>query len=356
MSSLKSSLIVALITLFGTAFTECPYDCSIDPCRPDPHCIEFCNRDYQLYGDFLWWQISADDHEFARLGGVGTDATSDASEQGCIFEPKCHFEPGFRVGLLFNLCNCDWDVFGQYTYLYTNVSTQSEVGLGVIGLQPLIYTQAYGGGTDLTLARGELQTHYNVFDFGFGKTFCYDYCFDLRPHLGIKATWQELKYDVTYQESESTSVISQSVQKFTTKFDGVGLRGGFDSTWNFSHCFSIVGGVAFSAVYSEICLFREDIFTDDITEGNPNIATNVDLKKENCVVIPVLELLFGVRFNQQLCGCYDVYAFAGWENQIWFDLNRNIYIQNGTNDDNILYGPHGNIVYQGLTARLGICF
>jgi len=366
MATLKQKLVqlmtITMTGILGTAAAQCPYECSddpfyYDPCRPDPACIEMYNMDYQFYADFIWWQIAGSGLEFARLGGMQTDPTLEVNERGCIISPKCHFEPGFRIGMMFNPCGSTWDIFGQYTYLYTNVSTEESVELGVAGLRPLIWTHAYGGSTDLTLTRGEWQTHFNVFDFGFRKTYCIDNCFDFHPHLGIKAAWQKFQYDVTYQEMESTSTTSQSVQRIHTDFNGVGLRGGFDAAWRFSSCFSIVGGTAFSTVYSEICNTREDTFTDDINLNTPNTDINVNLKEEACALIPVIELTFGIRYNEHICGCYDVFAFVGWENQVWMDLNRNIYIQNTTTgNNNIQFGPSGHVTYQGLTARFGIGF
>jgi len=40
------------------------------------------------------------------------------------------------------------------------------------------------------------------------------------------------------------------------------------------------------------------------------------------------------------------------------ELNKNLYIANGSvkEQNNIQFGPHGSVIYQGLTARLGIGF
>jgi len=363
MQSLTFKLL-ALITLgsCSIAAAQCPHGCSrdqdyYDPCSPDPSCIEMYDLDYQLYGDFLWWQIGMSGLEFALLGGTEDDPQLEVNERGCVMSPKCHFEPGFRVGMILNPCGSCWDVFGQYTYMYTNVSTDAELAFGVPGLKPLIFTLAYAG-NDINYARGELQTHFNVFDFGLRKTYSCDYCFDFHPHLGIKATWQEFDTIVTYREFETTSILSQSSQQFHTNFDGVGLRGGLDSDWRFSHCFSIVGGFSLSTIFSNICSTRTDTFTGDINETSPSETINVSLKQELCVLVPVIELNFGLRFNQHVCGCYDVFAYAGWETQIWMDLNKNLYIANGSvqEQNNIQFGPHGSVIYQGLTARLGIGF
>ncbi len=353
-------LLTSLSTLSAQCDRGCQYDPYFeDPCRPDPRLIEMNHYDYELYADFLWWQTSMDGQEFATLGGSSGFPELDAPEQGCVLAPKPHFEPGFRVGLSFKPSPCcDWSIFGQYTYLYSNVSTSASVAFPVAGLRPTIKVLGLEDLPDITKATGDFQIHYNVMDLGFGKVFCIDDCFDLRPFLGIKAAWQELNFDVTYLNMENTATTSRTVARFTTDFQGVGLRGGFNAAWRFSHCFAIEGQMALSGVYSDFCPSRVDIYTDNILATEQTHAVNVNLKRDACVLIPVVELLFGVKFVQHVCGCYDVTAFAGWENQVWMDFNRNLYAQPNASlqGNGVEFGPHGNLIFQGLTARLAIAF
>ncbi|NGX57414.1 MAG: hypothetical protein K940chlam3_00305 [Chlamydiae bacterium] len=330
-----------------------------DACCPDPCCpVDCCEMpDYTLYVDFLYWQVHPEGLEFARQGGVSANTSSVVSERGCIFTPECEFEPGFRVGAMIDLGCCNWDFYAQYTYLCEKfgkeVASDTQTAAGA-DIDPFIYN--LGGLTDVTTARGDWDSHLNALDFGLGRTFEVNCCFDFRPHLGFKATWQELKYTVTYDRVVTTIITNRDVLHFKTDFDGIGLRGGFDAAWRFSPCFSIVGGFAASAVYSDICSHRNDTrFV--LTNGTADAGVqNVDLKVDHCVLVPVLELLLGIRWDSRVCDCYDMFVFVGWENQVWWDLNRYILFGASSNNNNIEFGPHGNLTYQGLTVRAGMGF
>ncbi|NGX58257.1 MAG: hypothetical protein K940chlam3_01162 [Chlamydiae bacterium] len=355
------STAVLLTCFISTASADDYYPCNsdpyyVDPCCPDTCYMDMCDTNYMLYGDFIYWQVHPEGLEFARRGGFGDSNTVEASERGCIFAPKCKFEPGFRVGLHLNLGCCNWDFYGQYTYLFSHLDTSVSVAQTVSGLRPLIWNETYAGNTNINLARGEWENHFNVFDFGLGRTFDVNCCFDFRPHLGFKATWQELKYTVTYEEIVNTGLITRTQSKMKIDFDGIGLRSGFDAAWRFSPCFRIMGGMALSAVFSDLCSFREDNFTNNTTNPTPTITKNVDLKYEKCVLIPVAELLIGVRFDQNCCGCYDFFVFAGWEHQIWWNLNQFIFVGDSNNNNSYVLGANGGVTYQGLTVRGGVSF
>lgn len=326
-----------------------------DSCYPIPS-NNLCHMRCSLYGDFIYWQVHPEGTEFARYGGFGGSNIVAASDQGCIYEPKCNFEPGFRVGLIYNLGCCEWDFFGQYTYLYTNLDTSISVSSGIAGLSPLIWNETYGGTDDLNYARGKWNSHLNVFDFGFGRTFDVNCCFDFRPFLGCKATWQRLQYQVTYEQIVNSAITTKSETQFKTDFDGIGLRGGFEAAWKFIPCFSIVGSVSVSGVYSDLCTTRKDYYTNNIISSSPTVTENINVKKKHCVLLPVAEWLVGIQFDNMFCGCYNIYAFAGWENQVWWNLNQFLYVSSTDYSNSIAFSPNGGVTYQGLTVRGGICY
>lgn len=339
--------------VIGSVSADFYNGCSYDPCCP----VDCCEMpDYTLYADFIYWQVHPEGLEFARSGGASQSLTSAVDSRGCILSPKCEFEPGFRVGAYVDLGCCEWDFYAQYTYLSQCFGDSKDVGVHVSGLAPLIYTEL--DMSDVNDAKGNWDSHLNVLDFGLGRTFEVNCCFDFRPHIGFKATWQDLKFHLLYDRNETTSIVNRVKSYNKTEFDGIGLRGGFDAAWRFSPCFSIVGGLASSAVYSDLCVIREDtnytLNNDVVTATNQNL----NLKEDHCVLIPVLELMLGVRWDSRVCNCYDVFVFVGWENQVWWGLNRFIFISTSPDslNNNIAFGPHGNITYQGLTVRGGLSF
>jgi hypothetical protein len=381
----------ALLTLTGSVGS---LSAAYDPyCPPENYCPApgwdpcACEMpDFVLYADFLYWQIHTEGLEFARNGGFSDGPTVAIENTGEIVTTDCDFEPGFRVGLIVDLGCCNWDFYAQYTYLSACFSEEVTGDAATTDIQPLIWNQGIGQNQfitvngeffqlpSLTLARGEWDSCQNVLDFGLGRTFSVNNCFDMRPHIGFKATWQELKYNVRYERpalvvdiNGTPTQIAESAAvdiRNKTDFDGIGLRGGLDAKWRFSPCLSLVGGFAVSAVWSDIEIHRHDTFTSAGEEDN-----NVDVKRKNCALIPVTELLLGLQYDATLCD-FDFFVFVGWENQVWWNLNRNLYVENstlfsrfldpanpqvvGTND--YQFGPSGNLTNQGLTVRAGFAF
>ena len=379
----------ALLTLAGTSG---PLSAAYDSCCPEPYCpvpvwdpCAWNMPDCVFYADFLYWQVNPEGLEFARKGGLTDTPLSPLTEPGEILSPGCKLEPGFRLGVVVDLDCCDWDFYAQYTWLNQSFS-RNETATPDANMQPLIANQIISADQILVFdgdvielgpmdsASAQWRSAFNVLDFGMGRTFAVNNCFELRPHLGFKATWQTLRYRVTYtrpsvQVDGQTTVASQRVDMHNkTEFNGIGLRSGFDTAWRFSPCLSLVGGFAVSAVWSDIETRREDWSQSPRGGGNP-FNKSLDFKRDECALIPVTELLLGLRYDMTVCD-YDIFFFLGWENQVWWNLSRFIVLDNiptpgaqlaspvttTKSHNGYDFGPQGNIAYQGITFRGGVEF
>lgn len=333
-------------------FREC---CGRQPCSFITWRGDCCVPTMNLYADFLYWQVHPDGLEFARDGGVSTNSVTEITEQGKILSPGCRAKPALRIGLEVDIGpHCNWDVFAQYTYL-SNTFSRSKSPEGT-QLLPLVWNLGTPPTDGLSYAKGKWRHEINVLDFGLGHTFCVDKCLMFRPHFGLKATWQKLKYSVVYQYMETTSVTSQDAICFTTDFNGIGLRGGLESRINVCGCMSFVGNFAFSAVYSDLNTYRQDQHINDIFSGTSPRVTNVWFNCEHCTLVPVTEIFVGLQWDvPMMCG-YEYYLLLGWEGQVWWNMMQYVLISNGTDVNNYDFGQPGNITTQGLVARLGVCF
>ncbi|NGX57415.1 MAG: hypothetical protein K940chlam3_00306 [Chlamydiae bacterium] len=339
------------LTLFTTVGFMNVALANYDDCCQDPCCCETAN--FTLYADFIYWQVRPDATEFVRQGGISGSVSQETSEEGKVFSVGCDFEPGFRIGAIFDLNCCEWDAFAQYTFLIERMTHSVNVDFGVTGVAPIIFN--LGGLTDVNFAKGDWHSDFNAVDFGFGRTFEVNCCYAFRPHFGLKATWQEFKFDVTYERIVSTTTTNMDRILLHSEFDGIGLRGGFDAAWKFSSSFSFVGGFAVSTLYSDWHTERVDwrfIVVDDV--GGIGVK-NVDLKQHSCILIPVVELQAGVQFETETCDCYRIFAMLGYENQVWWGVNRFILFGNSTNNNNITHSS-GNLTFQGLVLRAGVAY
>lgn len=319
---LFSSSLVMMTGVAGTASADYCNPCGFMDCCDMP--------EYVVYADFLYWQTNPEGIEFARSGFN----TAGVTEAGQVYSPGCEWSPGFRVGAIVDLSCCEWDFFAQYTWLHPDMSKTVTDGSNLRAL-----TASGLDGVNLTSASGKYDLHFNVLDFGLGRTFNVNECFLFRPHFGFKATWQEAKYTERY--AVGTSIVQTNVVNHKTEFDGIGLRGGFDASWKFSPCFSIEGKLALSAVYSDNEVRRTDLL---------NTTTIANQKFDVCAITPVLELFLGVRWDSTVCDCYDIFVALGWEEQVWFNHNRSI------RESADAVGPHGALTLQGLTVRAGMGF
>lgn len=156
---------------------------SADSCNPCGF-MDCCDSPaYKIYADFLYWQTNPEGTEFARSG-----FNLAGAEAGQVYAPGCEWSPGFRIGAIVDLSCCEWDFFAQYTWLHPNFSKNVS---GVNSLRSLVASGL--DNTDLAAASGKYNLHFNVLDFGLGRTFNVNECFLFRPNFGFKATWQEAK-------------------------------------------------------------------------------------------------------------------------------------------------------------------
>jgi len=313
-------VLVTSIVLLSTASAPAAgdYCCpDIDACASQ-WC---CGTDAEVYMDFLYWQIGVGGTEFAIFEGISSSPTTPITSDGNIFDIECNWDPGFRVGVIFDLCQCNWDFFTEYTYLYERFGTTASLetlsnGFLPPGLAPLINSN--GGFSDLSQAGGNWDNRLQVLNAGFGRTFDVCGCFLLRPHLGIKATWQTMKTRFIYDRRINKNVFFPTLRDtlaFRNEFDGVGLRGGIDTSWIFNRCLRVVGNMSFSGVWSDMCLSRIDVRSTVFNDGQiTNPIVNVDIKERFCVLVPVFEMLFGFRFDTSFAAAIPLICF--WDGRI----------------------------------------
>lgn len=314
-------------------------------------CFNPCMPDFVFYADFIGWQVHPDDLEYARDGGISTDPDVQIDQRGRVLSPKCQLVPGLRLKFIFDLNWCEWNFYAQYTWLSACLDNQKQTrNNSTKSLYPLIANLGISGQDPINFVRAKWVNHYNVFDFGMGRTFSINCCFDFHPHFGFKAAWQGLKYTINYENTKRLDIYNR------VNCNGIGLRGGFDAAWKFSPCFSAIGGLALSSVWSIIEISRQDYFNPNIDDPNSVFIENLNLRRERCALIPVTELFFGLKYDELKYCCYNVFFFIGWENQVWWNMNRFLFAAKGENENGFLFGPHGNITYQGLIIRGGLCF
>jgi len=150
-------------------------------------------------------------------------------------------------------------------------------------------------------------------------------------------------FDVQYLLIFATSFLNTSLDMDLRQW-GIGLRTGVDTVWYMTNNWSVFGEFAISGLCNHFKTSRKDFFSGSaITD-----QLIVNLRNTINSVTAVIE--WGLGFRYETLFHNDDYLYmlqAGWEQQIWFDQNRFIFVPNSV---------PGNLTFQGLTVKTGFYF
>lgn len=240
--------------------------------------------DVGITADFIWWKATQE-------GGyaVASSKTETKDDVTTVTEHKKNYSekwaPGFKAGLGLNLGHDGWDVLGQYTWL--NAKNTHTV--------------------DQSNNRWEL--HFNVIDLELGRNFYVSQYLTLRPFMGLKGTWQKHEaVEFTKQDKDTKDLSHYNIDQF-----GIGIRGGFNTSWYLTKSFSIYGNMAFANMWSDYDKnFEKDYTKNTVVEAN-----------DNYTIKHLLELELGLRWETWFYDdSYHLAIQAGWEQQVWSNWVR----------------------------------
>ena len=289
--------------------------------------------DVFITADFIWWKAS---EEGLAFSGTGVNREPEAVDQiftspskGKVVSIGEDWAPGFKVGLGLNLGHDGWDLYAQYTWLRASDS-RSQSGDFVYNPE---YVPAVDGPTFVgTKNTANWDLHFNVIDLELGRNFYLSQFLTMRPHIGLKGTWQDHDWKIRSLSNDLQIRIRQDqgpdIEESLTgpvrnnkRFEvwGIGVRGGFNVAWYMSKSWSIYGDLALSTLWTNYYKLTQNVNIDDTTTGNVRGILNIDNDNiYTCKYIAELEL--GLRWETWFYD--DNYHFAiqaGWEQQTWIN-------------------------------------
>lgn len=331
-----------LIECYDRNKENCYCEC-IDPCHEvmisaGPRVRDGANA--YITGTFLYWNIRKEGLEYI-ITGVQNGANPPPSSKGEISHPDFRTEPGFKVGLGYQLPHDSCDLFLQYTWLKGKGNNDvSGSDMQTIWFQPIIGD----------IARAEVFWHlmFNNFDLELGRNFYTSRYLTIRPFAGLKGGWQDEDYKIRYlnELSPSTDVVDRLHMDSFNWY--LGMRAGFNTNWYFTKRWSLYGDMALSALWNYNSTERIDS-----QNLNPNIGlsqTTLSTKNTIHTVLPVLELGIGVEWDTFFSSDdYHLTLAVGWEEQVWW--GNNFYISETCPQD-----TSGNLTMQGLNFTVRFDF
>lgn len=299
--------------------------------------------DMFLSGDYLYWTARESNLEYASTGYSNDPSTSVSS--GISKSPSFKYKSGFKTALGFNFGHDSWDSSVSYTWFQSNHNTSSMSASYVDGLTPS-FTPYIALGVDdhFSSASSLWGIHFNSIDWELGRNCYISRYLSLRPFVGLKGSWQRQIFKNSFEGVVSGSPFDY-YNNNKSSYWGVGIRSGIDTSWHLSESWSLFGDLALSALWTSFDNHR----SDSHSIGSGTTIKPVRERSTSNIIVPVLELSVGIRkdvwfFRDRL----HIGAQAGWEEQVWWNVNQLPSNLGGSRD--------GNLFLQGLTARLRFDF
>jgi hypothetical protein len=314
--------------------------------------------DVFLYGDFIYWRARQEGLYICQSGTLNAAPATQGSTitTGNVQEAHASFEPGFKVGLGMEFAHDGWDLVAVYTWLNPTTQTNSFATntTNQNNLQSVfqnIYTVSSGFPLNLMNVSSSWKLNTNIVDLDLGRNFFVSQYLTMRPHCGLKGAW--FKQDLNIQETLATPVTiaggsytNVSIHP-TESVWGIGVRGGMDTVWHFCKGWGIYLDSSVTTLWASYTDKRHDQAYN--ATNNALAATDVLRNSFSTnTVLPVVEFNLGLTYMTWFNN--NDYMFdlkAGWEEQVWFNMNRFYdWVHQGSR----------NLTYQGFTFQAGFHF
>lgn len=303
-----------------------------------------------INAEFLWWVAKEDGLYYAQSGytnekttAVPPDGTVDFS--GHLKKVQSHWHPGFRIGLGGNMSYDEWDIFLNWTWFRSHADSDSR---GSQRRGNLLVLWGHPDAADAQVAeraKGIWKLLYNVIDLEMGRAFWVGRHFSLRPFVCARGTWinQELKIKYDLATAPQTDVHL----KAKSNFEGGGVRAGLDMRFALLGGWSLYGLASGSMLYGYYnCDFLEKWESIEIAETKDRFHQAAS----------TAQMALGVRWDSYFRNNrYHLGLYAGWEQNIWFGLNKMNHFLSDLYDGD-LQQMNNDLTLQGGTFGLRFDF
>jgi hypothetical protein len=317
--------------------------------------------DLFIAADFIYWTSRVDNIDYAETGVTHSSNISSnnptLTNPGHTIGPHHKMSPGFKVGIGVNMGHDGWDSYVQYTWLHNSAASQDTVPSGKS-------TWQYAGGslfsintTRIQAGNSEWHLHFNDIDWELGREFFISSYLILRPHIGLKGSWQKQTYSVHQtdiidnSQSQPGSLVFDQVGRGSytmyqkQSYWGLGIRAGLNTAWHFTRNWSIFGDCAVAPLWSQFTVSRLDRTTESSSNRGIPVKTGLIVANQSNrlhSLRAVLELALGLRWDYWfLDDDYRIRIQAAWEEQVWFGQHEFL---------DAIHPTYGNLSLQGLTV------
>ena len=367
----------ALVLLGGAAHAASPSVCPPKPCcepvvcppmqedccirnvctptgriTPNVDQIKGDGMDWFIIGDYTYWTAREENLEYAledTFQGVGA---AQGAAQGRLYRTNNPWVSGFKAGLGTDFCRNGWDINAFYTWFKSDTkgstpSFSTVPGFGVPLLLDIYWNiNSLGDGNSWSFGEAHWRLNLNVVDLELGRNFYVSPRLMVRPFYGFKGVWTKQRMDVVFDgvDPMGLSLINSMANKMNNW--GIGARAGMDTSWHFTRNFSLIGDMAFTALWEQFKVHR----MDTVDAVGVLFISIFDFKENQYAVKPVIEWMMGLKWESGFsCDAYHLALVAGWEQQLWFGQNKFLRLP-------ATVGTGGDLTLQGLTVDVRFDF
>lgn len=339
-------------------------------------CDSCCDWDITVEADWLYWKPFQSNLDITLpFPSTIPHCVLGSNDPELIGEGHVRFmeydwDSGFRIAISKNLCRDDWRLKAVWTHWKGEAHKTASLFDPSLALAPLLYQPAQTFETFAERAKGHLDLTYNVVDLLLGRALCMSRTLVFTPSIGVRYVNIHQKTHVEYSGGAFDTPsgpcfinipdLAKAKIDWTSSVHAVGIHAGFDTSYQLCGGFSLVGGFGASLLAANTDQHQKQILRETLTARQPEPRTKdnlVDLKEDEWIGLPGLDLFLGIRYER--CVCCDravVSAQVGWEFNQWWELprfrrwvdDRKPYLSTLSVGDSLLL--------QGLTVRAGVSF
>jgi hypothetical protein len=292
-------------------------------------------RYFDLFIDLLYWQPSE------PVDWAYTLSVNGGVEQVAYKMISFGWDPGFRVGLGYQMEYDQWDTQLSYTRFQsaTHSQTTGNITSIFLGSKTALYNSYEN-------AKINWKLQFNLFDLDLGRSFWISHALSLRPCIGVKAGWIDQTIDSQWINPLVLGFRVPLTAKENIEHDflGGGPKGGVRGKWVLGcidrYSFSLLGDLASSYLWGNWTI------TDKFRGSLTSVSTNIGNRTFGSFVLQGL-LGIGLDWNIRREQSH-ISIKLGYEFQDWFSQFQ--AFDNGT-------GGHNNdLILQGATFDIHFDF
>jgi hypothetical protein len=306
---------------------------------------------YAVSADFLFLKPSVDDTYFVLKGAAG-----NANPNGQRANNDFDFEPGFRVGAVYALCDCNQAIEAHYSYLDANQNrTITGTGLwATVGHADLVSQFENFAGS----ASSRNHTLYQNADLSLSQQVYCSPCLDSYVKFGLEYAYFNFHEHHAFINAATAPPATLGEVARKSRAWGIGPQVGFDVDYDlYQNCYCLPGTLSLCFGGSGGILAAESnttVFSRTTAVGGAQTTQVSSGDETTWRLIPALHARVGLNYSTSF-GCYDAAFGVGYEFTSYIrGVSRSIWPDDIA--DGFAHTSYYNYDLQGLYVSAQVAF